>query len=376
MTGGAKTVAVVDESNRISGSSGGPGATLKRLRMRLGRRPLVRFLLGRLGATVLLTLGTTLIVFLLTHLVPGDPVAANLGDRAMSDPELVAAFRAKNHLDESLPVQYLMYLQGLTQGDFGTSQQSQMSVASELRRYVPASAELALLAITIGLVVGVLLGVLSALRRNRLTDQVVRIVSLMGVSVPTFWLALLVFYLLFFKAGLLPAGGRLSPGLSSPPQVTGLFTIDATLAGQWGVAGDAFSHMVMPALVLSAYPVGLLTRYTRAAVLEVLDQDYVRTARAKGMPARVIIVRHVLRAASASIITVIALAFGALLSGTVLVESIFSWPGLGQYAYSSALALDLPAITGVSLVIALIYVVVNLLTDIAYGLIDPRMRLS
>lgn len=339
-------------------------------------RPYLRFVLVRLGALVLLAVGITLVSFILTNLVPGDPAAANLGQRALSDPAIVAAFRQQHGLDQPLPVQYWRYLTGLVHGDFGTSQRSSRPVGDELAEYVPATLELAVVAVVVSLVVGVGLGILAATRRNTWLDQLLRVISLAGVSMPTFWLALAAFFVLFYKLGILPGGGRLDPGLDPPPQMTGLYTVDAVLAGQWDIFSNAVFHLIMPALVLAAYTVGLLTRFTRASMLEVLGNDYIRTAQAKGLPGRTIVFRHVLRPALVPILTVAGLAFGSLLSGTVLVEQIFSWNGIGQYAYRSALNLDLPAIMGVSLVVAVIYVTVNFAVDLLYGVVDPRVRLQ
>jgi peptide/nickel transport system permease protein len=191
---------------------------------------------------------------------------------------------------------------------------------------------------------------------------------------PTFWIALVALYLGFFKLGWFPGADRLDPGVLPPPHKTGLYTIDALLAGQWGLFGQALHHLVLPALVLAAFNVSLLTRYTRSAVLEVVGNDYVRAARAKGLPERVVVRRYILRAALPAVITVLGLVFANVLTGAVLVEKIFSWPGIGQYAYQAAVNLDVPAIAGVSLFVAVVYITVNFLVDILYGLIDPRIR--
>ncbi|GAA0951174.1 ABC transporter permease [Nonomuraea longicatena] len=345
-------------------------------RRRTGRFPLARFLVRRILIAILLAWGITLVTFVLTNLVPGDPVAANLGQRALGDPAIVAQWRAEHGLDKPLPEQYLMHLQGLLQGDFGTSQQSHRPVSEDLAEFVPATLELAGAAILISLVLGVAFGVVAALRRDRLPDHVLRVVSLVGISVPTFWLALVAFYVFFYRLQLTPGSGRLDPSLSAPEPITGLHTVDAALTGQWDVFASAAGHLVTPALVLALYTIGLLTRFTRSAVLEVLGQDYVRAARAKGLPGRTILFRYVLRSALVPIITVAGLAFGSLLSGTVLVEAIFAWPGIGQYAYKSATTLDLPAIMGVGLVVGVVYLVINLIVDVLYGVIDPRVRLQ
>ncbi|GII83592.1 peptide ABC transporter permease [Sphaerisporangium siamense] len=356
-----------------AGAGGAPGRAARPGR---SRHPLARFLLRRVAIAVLLAFGITLVTFVLTNLVPGDPVTANLGQSALGDPAIVAQWRAEHGLDKSLPQQYLTYLGGLLQGDLGVSQQSHRPVLTDLAEFVPSTIELAGSAILVSLVVGVAFGVVAALRRDRPSDQALRVLSLIGISVPTFWLALVAFYVFFFRLQLTPGSGRINPDMSAPPAVTGLFTVDAALAGQWDVFASAVGHLITPALVLAAYTIGLLTRFTRSAVLEVLGQDYVRAARAKGLPGRVILFRYVLRSALVPIITVAGLAFGSLLSGTVLVESVFARPGIGQYAYKSATTLDLPAVMGVGLVVGCVYVVINLVVDILYGVIDPRVRLS
>jgi peptide/nickel transport system permease protein len=347
-----------------------------RRRRRLPSGRFLRFVLRRLAALALLGVGVTLVSFLLTQLVPGDPAAANLGQRAIGDPAAVQAFRQRYGLDQPLPVQYGRYLERLVHGDLGDSQQSHRPVRQDLAEYVPATLELAGLAIVISLVFGISLGLLAAMRRDRAVDQVLRVISLAGVSMPTFWLALVAFYVFFFKLGLVAGSGRLDAGALPPPHVTGMFSIDALLAGDLQLFGQALRHLVLPATVLAAYTVSLLVRFTRTAVLEVLGNDYIRAAMAKGLPSRAVLVQHILRAALVPIVTVAGVAFGSLLSGTVLVESIFSWPGIGQYAFRSATNLDLPAIMGVSLFVAVVYITINFLVDVLYGVIDPRIRLG
>jgi peptide/nickel transport system permease protein len=325
---------------------------------------------------MLLALGATLIAFLLVQVVPADPVTANLSDQALGDPSAIAAFRKTWGLDQPLPVQYWEYLKNLAHGNLGVSTQTHRPVLDDLRQFVPATFELAIPAMLLATIIGVALGTFAAVRRGKPSDQGVRVVSLLGLSTPPFWLAIIALYVFFFKLGWFPSGDRLSPIEIAPPKTTGLITLDAMLHGQWSVAKDAARHLVLPVCVLAAYIVGLLTRFTRSAVLEVLENDYVRTARAKGLPAHVVLFRHTLRAALVPVITVTGLAFGSLLSGTVLVESIFSWPGVGQYAYHSAVALDLRAIMGVSLFVAIVYVIVNLIVDTLYGIIDPRIRIT
>jgi peptide/nickel transport system permease protein len=337
-------------------------------------RGFVRFVARRLAALVLLGIGITFVAFVLTQLVPGDPAIANLGQNAT--PEAIAAYHERYNMDDPLPTQYVNYLQRVLQGDLGQSQQTQNPVTDDLRALVPATAELALLSILIASIAGVGLGVLAALWRDRPLDYVLRAVSLSGVSVPTFWLALVAIYVLFFQYAVFPGGDRLDAGVAPPPDVTGLYTVDAVLARDWATLWNALHHLILPALVLAAFNVGVLLRYARSAVLEVIEQDYIRAARAKGLPERTVVLRHMLRAALPSIVTVIGLMFANVMTGAVLVESIFAWPGLGQYGYHAATSLDLPAIMGVSLFVAVIYILVNFVVDVLYGVLDPRIRLT
>jgi peptide/nickel transport system permease protein len=279
-------------------------------------------------------------------------------------------------LDKPLPEQYLIYVGRLLHGDLGVSEQTERPVLTDLGTYAPATAELALTAMFIAIVAGVGLGLLAALRHDGWLDQGVRVFTLVGVSIPIFWFALLALYLGYLRLGILPGVGRLNAAAVAPPQVTGFDTIDSLLAGQWSTFTDALSHLVLPALVLAAPVTSLITRFTRAAVLEVLGNDYVQAARAKGLPQHTVVFRHVLRAALPSIITVAGLALANVLTGTVLVEEIFSWPGIGQYAFHSATNLDLPSIMGVTLFVAVVYTLTNLVVDVLYTVIDPRVRLS
>jgi peptide/nickel transport system permease protein len=218
--------------------------------------------------------------------------------------------------------------------------------------------------------------VIAALRRNRPTDHALRVASLAGISMPTFWIALVALYVGFFRLGWFPGAERLDPGVSPPPSITGLYTIDALLDGNWGLFVQALHHLVLPALVLAAFNVSLLTRFTRSAVLEVIGNDYVRAARAKGLPERTVVLRYIVRGALPSVVTVLGLVFANVLTGAVLVEKIFSWPGIGQYAFQAAVNVDVPAIAGVSLFVAVVYITVNFIVDVLYGLIDPRIRIT
>jgi peptide/nickel transport system permease protein len=334
------------------------------------------FVLRRAAALVLLAIGITLVVFMLTQLVPSDAVATNLGEQAAGDPAAVAAFKEHYGLDKPLPVRYWLYLTNLAQGDLGQSSLTHDTVRHDLAQFIPATAELALFAIVIAAFFGITFGVIAAMRRNSPTDHALRVVSLGGISMPTFWIALVALYIGFYKLGWFPGADRLDPGVTPPPSKTGLYTIDSLLAGDWDLFVQSLHHLILPALVLAAFNVSLLTRYTRSAVLEVSGNDYVRAARAKGLPERVVTRRYILRAALPTVLTVLGLVFANVLTGAVLVEKIFSWPGIGQYAYQAAVNLDVPAIAGVSLFVAVVYITVNFVVDVLYGVIDPRIRVQ
>ncbi len=337
---------------------------------------LLRFVLRRLVAFVLLSIGITLVAFVLTQIVPSNAAATALGEQAAGDPAAVAAFKQHYGLDKPLPLRYAIYLGHVLHGDLGQSSLTHDAVSHDLGQFIPATAELALYSIIIAAIVGIAFGVVAALRRNRPTDHVLRVASLAGISMPTFWIALVLLYVGFYRLGWFPGAERLDPGTLPPPSVTGLYTIDALLAGKWSLFVQALHHLVLPALVLAAFNVSLLTRFTRSAVLEVIGNDYVRAARAKGMPERIVVVRYILRGALPSVVTVLGLVFANVLTGAVLIEKIFSWPGIGQYAYLAAVNLDVPAIAGVSLFVAAVYITVNFIVDILYGVIDPRIRIT
>jgi len=336
----------------------------------------LRFLLRRLLAFLLLAVGITFVVFALTQLVPSNAVATNLGEQAAGDPAAVAAFKRHYGLDKPLPIRYALYLEHVVQGDLGQSSLTHEAVTHDLGLFIPATAELAILSVLIAAFFGITFGIIAALRRNRPTDHVLRVVSLGGISMPTFWIGLIALYIGFFRLGWFPGASRLDPGTPEPPHVTGFYTVDALLAGQWSIAGQALHHLVLPALVLAAFNVSLLMRYTRSAVLEVVGNDYVRAARAKGLPERIVVTRYIVRAALPSVVTLLGLVFANVLTGAVLVEKIFSWPGVGQYAYQAAVNLDVPAIAGVSLFVAVVYITINFLVDVLYGVIDPRIRIT
>ena len=332
------------------------------------------FILRKLASTVALLVGVTLLTFILIQLVPGDGSSANLSETAQKDPKVVAAYRQKWGLDKSLPEQYFTYMKNLVRGDMGTSMSTGNSVLADLKKYVPATLELAIPAMLIAFVVAVVVGTWAAMRKDRPADHVARGASLVGLSTPSFWLAIVVLWVGYYYLDIAPSGGRLDVSLIPPKDVTGLLTVDALLAGNTAAFKNALWHLMLPVLVLSIVASSVLIRFVRSAVLEVLTQDYVTMARAKGLKRRVVLWHHIVRAAMVQIITVGGLAFASMLSGTVLIEQVFSWPGIGRYAYRAAGDLDLPAIIGVSLFVAIVYTIVNLIVDVVYGLIDPRIR--
>ena len=334
----------------------------------------LRFIGKRLVYLVIMLIGVATLVFILTKLIPGDPVTANLSQRALSDPEIVAAYKLRYGLDKPLITQYLYYMRNLLQLDLGTSIRTGNGVLTELGRCFPATIELALWSIVIASVLGVFFGIISAIRRNSVIDQIVRAISVTGVSVPSFWLALLVLFFFYYKLHLMPGPGRLGTGFTPPVTVTGLYVIDALLEGDLPKTVDAIRHLILPSCVLAAFTMGLITRTTRSNLLDVMSTDYIRTARAKGLSRSRLIVRHALGNALIPVLTVIGLGLGNLLGGMVLVETIFNWPGVGQFAYQSVMSADFPAIIGVALLIALNYMVINTVVDILYGVIDPRVR--
>ncbi len=334
----------------------------------------LKFIGKRLIYLVVMLFGVATLVFILTKMIPGDPTVANLSQRSLNDPEVVAAYRAKYGLDQPVFVQYILYIKNLLHLDLGTSIRTNKPVLDELARCYPATIELALFAIILAALLGILFGVISAIKRNSILDQVVRALSVTGVSIPSFWFALLVLYFFYYKLHIFPGPGRLSNSFSAPAAVTGMYVIDSLIEGNPAKALDALQHLILPGLVLAAFTMGLITRTTRSNLLDVMSTDYIRTARAKGLSRVGLIVRHALGNALIPVLTVIGLGLGNLLGGMVLVETIFNWPGVGQFAYESVLSVDYPSIIGVALLIALNYMVINTVVDILYGVIDPRVR--
>jgi peptide/nickel transport system permease protein len=331
---------------------------------------LLRYVLRRALFLVPVWLGVATAVFLLVRL-SGDPAVAILGDKAPA--EVLEEFRRREGLDRPLPVQYGAFLADTVRGDLGRSYRTSRPVATDLAEYFPATVELTLAAMALAVVFGVSLGTLAAVRRNGPLDAASMVTALVGVSVPVFWLALLAMKGLGEGAGIFPVGGRLSAGTDLRP-LTGVYTLDALLRLDLDAFADAFGHLVLPASVLATVPAAIITRMTRSALVETLGRDHVRTARAKGLPERAVVVRHALRNSLVPIVTVVGLHFGLLLGGAVLTETVFGWPGLGKYTVDSVLRRDFHSVQGSLLLMATTFVAVNLVVDVLYGFLDPRIR--
>jgi peptide/nickel transport system permease protein len=330
------------------------------------------YLFRRLLLVIPLLIGLSLLTFTVSRLLPGDPVGLAAGPQ--STPEIREQLRRDFGLDQPLPVQYVNYVAGLLRGDWGQSLYSRRLVADDLRIFFPATLELTAVAILFAAALGIPAGIVSAVYRDRLPDQVVRLIALFFVSFPAFWLAMIFQSIFGVTLDWLPIGKRFDVLIPPPAPITGLYLVDSLLRLDFRSFGIAFTHILTPALVLSFGSLASVARITRAAVLETLDKDYVRMERAIGIPDRVILTKYVLRGALIAILTIIALEFGWLMAGAVLVETIFDYPGLGLYAVESSLRLDFEPIMGITIMYGIVFSLINIATDIAYGIIDPRIR--
>lgn len=328
-----------------------------------------RYIARRFLALIPTLFGVSLVVFLFLRLIPGDPATAILRENATA--EQVRALNERLGLDKPLYEQYLDYLGRIVRGDLGEGFFTRVPVGDDLRLRFPATAELALSAVFVATVLGILFGIVAAIRRGSAFDYGTMTLSLIGVSMPIFWLGLMLIFLFAVDLRWLPPSTR-----GEPPSVirTGLYTVDYLLLGDAVGFLEAAKHLLLPAVVLATVPLAVIARQTRSAMLEVLSQDFVRTAWSKGLRERVIVTRHVLRNALLPVVTVIGLQIGALLSGAVLTETVFSWPGVGTFVLDAIVARDYPVVQSVVLVFALIFVLVNLAVDISYGWLDPRIR--
>ena len=333
---------------------------------------MLRFLFRRFVGLVIVLIGVSLITFTLSQLVPVDPVAVALGQNARD--AQIEAFRQAYGLDRPPVEQYVRYMGRLAQGDLGTSIRTRRPVLDDLRAYLPATIELSLAALITAVVIGMVIGwLLAALRRNSFVDAIGRVFALVGGSLPIFFLGLLLLAVFSTRLRWLPGPGRLDAVLHPPATITGMFTIDSLLSGNWPIFRNSVAHLVLPSITLGYFSAAVILRMTRSALLETLGADYIRTARAKGLRERAVVLRHALRTALTPVLTTVGITFGSLLSGAVLTETIFAWPGLGRYATTSATSLDLPAVMGVALVAAVVYPLANLAVDIGYRILDPRV---
>jgi peptide/nickel transport system permease protein len=315
--------------------------------------------------------GVSLIVFGFIHLIPGDPAVTMLGERAT--PERVAEIRTQLGLDRPLYAQYLIYVGKIVRGDLGASILRGDPVLHDLAKRFPATVELALSAITVAVLIGVPMGIVAAVWRNSLFDALSRLIALTGVSMPIFWLGLMLAWIFGVVLGILPTGFRMNTSIVITP-VTNLYLVDSLLAGDGEAFAASLRHLVLPALALSTIPMAVIARMTRASLLEILSQDYIRTAESKGLPQRAVVLRHAMRNALLPVMTVTGLQIGRLLAGAILTETIFSWPGIGLWIFEAIQARDYPIVQGATLFIATIFVLVNLLTDLLYAVVDPRIR--
>ncbi|MCL2891948.1 ABC transporter permease [Brenneria tiliae] len=325
----------------------------------------------RCWGLILVVAGVCVITFIISHLIPGDPARLLAGDRASDD--IVQHIRQQLGLDQPLYVQFSRYVGELLHGELGTSIRTGRPVLEDLRTFFPATLELAFCALLLALMLGVPLGVLSAVYRDRWLDHLVRLLAITGISTPAFWLGLGVIVLFYGYLNVLPGGGRLDDWIDPPLRVTGFYTIDSLLEGNGEAFWNSLQHLILPALTLAFVHLGIVARQIRSAMLEQLSEDYIRTARASGLPAWRVILCYALPNALIPSVTVLGLALGDLLYGAVLTETVFSWPGMGAYVISSIQALDFPAVMGFAVVVSLAYVVVNLVVDLLYLWIDPRI---
>ena len=327
----------------------------------------------RLFHLLLIMLGVSVLVFLMLRMIPGDPARLLLGEYA--SPDELARLRTQLGLDQSYLTQYAIYIKNLLLGDFGKSVRTGAPIVNEIGVRLLATIELSLAAMVIATLLGIAAGVISSVKQYTLLDYGSMFLALIGVSMPIFWLGLMLIYLLSVKFPILPMMGRVTMGLEAPP-VTGLVVIDTLIAGQMGGFLDSLRHLILPSFTLATIPMAIVARITRSSMLEVLNKDYVRTARAKGLDEIIVILRHALRNAFLPVVTVLGLNLGLLLGGAVLTETIFSWPGLGRYVVDSLMARDYAAVQGCILIFAVIMALINLVVDLVYVILDPRIRVQ
>jgi len=318
--------------------------------------------------------GVTFITFFISRVAVPNPARAWAGLKA--SPETVEAYAIRYHLKEPLYIQYFYYISDLLRGDWGISPVNGQPVLEEIMKYFPATIELSIVSIILAIVIGIPLGAIAAAKQDKIEDHLIRLFALGTYSVPPFLMALVLQLVVFYHLKLLPSGGRLSPLIDPPQHITGLYILDSLLTMNWPALVSSIEHIILPALTLALMVFGVLTRLVRSSMLEILRLDYIRTARSKGLDERTVIFKHALRNALMSAVTITALIFAWMLSGAVVVEYIFNWPGIGRYAVQSILSLDLPSTMGVTILYALTVTILNLIADITYAFLDPRVKLG
>ncbi len=332
---------------------------------------MLRYIAQRLLMLIPVLVGISIITFVMIRLIPGDPARIMAGERATE--EQVQRVREMWGLDKPLHEQYIIYMRNLLHGNLGRSLKRNEAVTQELRWALPTTIELALAAMFVAVLFGIPAGIIAAYKQNSWWDLVVMVGSMVGISMPVFWLGLLLIYVFALKLGWMPPSGRLSVDVQITP-ITGMYTVDALLTGNWRGFLDALQHLVMPAVAVGTIPMAVIARMTRSSLLEVLRQDYIRTARAKGLAERTVIFRHALKNAFLPVVTIIGLQLGTLLVGAILTETIFALPGMGRLIVDRILSRDYPVVQGAVLVFAATFVFINLVVDISYAYLDPRIR--
>jgi peptide/nickel transport system permease protein len=334
---------------------------------------LISYFLRRLLGLIPVLFGISILVFAFVRAIPGDPAIVILGERA--SPEALIRIRTNMGLDRPIQEQYLKYMGNLLQGDLGTSIFSQIAISDDIKRRFPATLELSIAAMLFALLVGVPLGIMAAVRRNSAVDNAAMAIALIGVSMPVFWLGMIMKFIFSVQSKIFPPSARIDDVLSfSFVPITNMLVLDGILRLNPAIAWDAMLHLVMPAIALGTIPMAIIARMTRSSMVEVLSQDYVRTARAKGLVQRSVIWKHALRNAMLPVITVVGLSFGGLLSGAVLTESIFAWSGIGSWIYEGISQRDYPVIQSGVLLVSFVFVMVNLMVDMSYAFFDPRIQ--
>nr|WP_106781061.1 ABC transporter permease [Lysinibacillus timonensis] len=333
---------------------------------------MVKMIVKRLGFLVFVVFGVTLVTFFMSHVIPGDPASMIAGQRASE--ETIQSIRQQLGLDQPIWIQYFHYIGDLLTGDLGTSIRTQRPVIEDLIAYFPATLELAIAAFIIAIIFGIPLGVLAALKKNSFWDYFSRIFSISGVSIPVFFSGLIVILIFYGQLGWFPSNGRIALDINPPTHITGFYIIDSLLTGDMIALKSSLQHLFLPALVLSYAQLAVITRQVRASMLEVMSQEYIRTAVANGIKGYLLIVSYALKNALIPTVTVIGVAFGSLLGGAVVTETIFGWPGMGKFVVDSIEYLDFPAMMGFTIIISIGYVVINLIVDIVYAMLNPQIK--